>query len=164
VNSLPYFSQPVSPPQPENTYYYHGLLALALANLAAVERRKGEYAEAEAMFRSALEIQREAWPAAHPDTAKTLDDLGGLMAEQGRFSEAASFFQPAVTMREELFGSDSLLLAETLYEYAAVLRKTGHRKEAVTYSNRAQAIAGRHPAFTRYAYSGDVSAWSPKRR
>jgi len=140
----------------------HPYVALALTNLAELERRKRKYPEAEALFRSALEIQREAWPATHPDTAKTLHDLGALMAEQRRFSEAASFFEPAVRMREALFGSDSLVLAETLAAYAAVLRKTGHRGQAQAYSNRAQAIVKRHPEFSSNSYSVDVSLWKPQ--
>ena len=54
----------------------HPYVALALTNLAELERGKGKFVEAEAMYRSAWEIQRETWPAAHPDTAQTLDGPG----------------------------------------------------------------------------------------
>ena len=140
----------------------HPYVALALTNLAELERRKGKYVEAEALHRSALEIQREAWPAAHPDTAQTLHDLGLLMAEQRRFLEAASFFEPSAAMREMLFGPDSPVLAKTLVEYAGVLRITGHRKQAAACSKRALAIVERHPELRRNSYSVDVSAWKLK--
>jgi tetratricopeptide (TPR) repeat protein len=140
----------------------HPYVALALTNLAELERKKGKYEEAEAMYRSALEIQREAWPGPHPDTAQTLNKLGWLMADERRFSEAASFFEPAVRMRETLFGLDSPLVAKTLAGYAAVLRKTGHRKQAAAYSKRAQAIVERHPELQRNSYSIDVSVWQQK--
>jgi tetratricopeptide (TPR) repeat protein len=139
----------------------HPYVALALTNLAELERKNRRYLDAEAMLRSALDIQREAWPQTHPDTAKTLYDLAWLMAEQRRFSEAASFFEQAAVMREALFGPDSLYMAETLDAYAAVLRKTGHRKQAAAYSSRARAIAEQDPAFRRRLYSIDVSSWEP---
>ena len=140
----------------------HPYVALALTNLAEIERRKGKFVEAEAMYRSAWEIQRETWPAAHPDTAQTLDGLGWLMADQRRFSEAAFFFESAAAMREALFGPDSPVLARTLSAYAAVLRKTGHRKQAAACLKRAQAIVERHPELNRNSYSVDVSAWNLK--
>ncbi len=137
----------------------HPYVALALTNLADIERRKGKYVESEAIYRSALEIQREAWPSTHPDTAQTLDGLGWLMADQRRFSEAASFFESAARMREALFGPDSPVLAKTLSAYSAVLRKTGHRKQAADCLKRAQAIIQRRPELNRNSYSVDVSAW-----
>jgi Tfp pilus assembly protein PilF len=118
--------------------------------------------EAETLYGRALQIQREAWPAAHPDTAQTLHEFGWLMADQRRFGEAATLFREALTMREALFGPDSPLLAETLAGYAAVLRKTGHRKQAAEYSRRARAIAELNPGFRRSVYSVDVSAWKRK--
>jgi tetratricopeptide (TPR) repeat protein len=140
----------------------HPYVALALTNLAELERKNRRYVDAEAMLRSALDIQREAWPKTHPDTAKTLYDLAWLMAEQRRFSEAASFFEQAAVMQEALFGPDSLYMAETLDAYATVLRKAGHRKQAAAYSSRARAIAARDPEFRRRLYSIDVSSWEPK--
>jgi tetratricopeptide (TPR) repeat protein len=140
----------------------HPYVAIALTNLADLERRKGKYVEAEALYRRALEIQREAWPEAHPDTAQTLHDIGWLMVEQRRFSEAASFFEPAARMQEALFGPDSPVLARTLSAYAAVLQKTGYRKQAADCLKRAQAIVERHPELNRNSYSVDVSAWKLK--
>lgn len=66
------------------------------------------------MLRNALDIQCEAWPQTHPDTAKTLYDLGWAIADQRRFSEAASFFEQAAVMREALFGPDFFRRCELL--------------------------------------------------
>jgi tetratricopeptide (TPR) repeat protein len=142
----------------------HPYVALALVNLADLERRKRKYVEAEAMLRNALDIQRKAWPEPHPDTAKTLHELGWLMDVQRRFSEAASFFEKAIAMREALFGPDGLTLAETLDAYAAVLRKMGRRKQAAVYLNRVEGIAERHPEWRRLSYSVDVSSSERKQR
>ena len=50
------------------------------------------YAEAESLFKRALEIREKAFAPEHPDIAWSLNTLGALRARQSRFAEAESLF------------------------------------------------------------------------
>jgi hypothetical protein len=48
------------------------------------------YAEAESLFKRALDIREKAFGPEHPDIAWSLNSLGALRARQSRFAEAES--------------------------------------------------------------------------
>jgi tetratricopeptide (TPR) repeat protein len=56
---------------------------------------QNKLAEAEPLLREALEINRKALPAGHPDIATTLNNLGELLKLQNKLAEVAPLLREA---------------------------------------------------------------------
>ncbi|MBN8481893.1 MAG: tetratricopeptide repeat protein, partial [Xanthomonadales bacterium] len=106
--------------------------AVALGNLALLQRRLGDYTQAIATTTEALALSRRIHPRPHEDTAALLQVLGQLHAERGETAQASSLLQEAATMLESLLppghalrigvaGSLGLLAFER-HEYAQSVR------------------------------------------
>lgn len=65
-----------------------GRTQLTLVFLAELLGQQGKPAEAEPLFREALQGSREALGPQHPSTKAVADDLGLLLRRQGRLEEA----------------------------------------------------------------------------
>ncbi len=70
-------------------------LADAQAALGGILLESGALAEAEALFRRALEIRRDRFPERHPKLAEAMCGLGEALTEQGRRAEAAPLLRSA---------------------------------------------------------------------
>ena len=63
----------------------------------------GQYAEAERLFRQALEIRREVLGEEHPSYATTLNNLASLLQATGQYAEAERLHRQALeTFRASL--------------------------------------------------------------
>jgi CHAT domain-containing protein/tetratricopeptide (TPR) repeat protein len=69
--------------------------ALTLGRLAWLAQAEGKYANAETLYRDALDLRLKKLAADHPDVAMSQDNLAGLFAKQGRWREAAEQAEPA---------------------------------------------------------------------
>jgi CHAT domain-containing protein/tetratricopeptide (TPR) repeat protein len=129
--------------------------------------RQGKYAEAERLFRQALEIRRRVQGEDHPDTATACDNLASSLTDQGKFAEAERLLRQALEIRRRALDEDSLdtahsnnelghLLwlqgkhaeAEPLFQQALrVYRRTlgeDDPRTALAYNNLAHALEGQH--------------------
>ena len=66
---------------------------------------QGKYAEAEPLFREALEGYRRELGDAHPDYGDTCYNFAIFLVEQGKHDEAASFFDRAAAAYEQCYGA-----------------------------------------------------------
>src|SRR6056297_4148456 len=75
--------------------------SVALNEHALTVAVQGRYAEAEGLFRDALEIDRATIGEGHPSYATGLNDLAGVVKAQGRSSEAEGLFREALEITRE---------------------------------------------------------------
>ena len=111
-----------------------------LNNRAVSFRSQGRYAEAEPLFRQALDIMERTKGPEHLDVAIILNNLGELYYMQGRYVEAEPLYQRALAIKEKVLGPDDLALATTLENYAALLSRTNREDQATTLAARAKGI------------------------
>jgi Tfp pilus assembly protein PilF len=64
------------------------------------------YAEARTLSERALAIYEKTLGPDHPNTASTLNNLGGLLEEQGDLAGARPYFERAVAICERTLGPD----------------------------------------------------------
>ena len=81
-------------------------MAASLNDLGNVSYRRGEYEEAELLYRRALEIRQRALGDDHPDVAATLANLGTLLESQGDHEQAALYYQRALRIAEKTLPPD----------------------------------------------------------
>ena len=126
-------------------------LARSLTSLATLYRAQSKYAEAESLYRRALEIDEALFRRAlkidekalgpdHPDIAISLTNLAFLYHAQARYAEAEALFRRALAIIEQAVGPAHPKVAATLESYAALLRKTNREYEALKTEARAKAI------------------------
>eukprot|EP00616_Rhizochromulina_sp_CCMP1243_P008944 CAMPEP_0118998640 /NCGR_PEP_ID=MMETSP1173-20130426/63176_1 /TAXON_ID=1034831 /ORGANISM="Rhizochromulina marina cf, Strain CCMP1243" /LENGTH=744 /DNA_ID=CAMNT_0006950139 /DNA_START=10 /DNA_END=2244 /DNA_ORIENTATION=- len=82
---------------------------------------------AEALYREALEMQREVYgaDARNTDIAMTLNNLGNVLAAQQKLEEAEAHYREALEMQREVYGADARNtdIAMTLNNLGNVLRE-----------------------------------------
>jgi tetratricopeptide (TPR) repeat protein len=100
----------------------HPDTALSLNNLAFLYYSQGKYAEAEPLYRRALDITEKALGKDHPSTARSLNNLALLYHSQRKYAEAEPLYQQLLTITEAALGSDHPALATTLNSLAVVYR------------------------------------------
>jgi tetratricopeptide (TPR) repeat protein len=96
-------------------------MAVALNNLAQVLRLQRRYAEAEPLYRQALDIWKERLGPVHADVALGMVNLAGLYYDAGRYKAAERAYRRAFEISGKTLGADSprtasqgVLLAEAL--------------------------------------------------
>src|SRR5262249_6581178 len=73
----------------------HPEVASKLADLAALYRAQGRYADAEGLYTRALTIQRNTLGAGHADVIRTTRELAEVYRAQGRVNEADDLLRRA---------------------------------------------------------------------
>jgi len=133
----------------------HWRLAVSLGGLAEIYRLQGRYAEAEPLFRRAIEIdelclhdKRDIAPRrSRPgiaygdpklDLSVDLNNLALLYTSLGRFREAESFFKKSIALCEEVTGPEDPEMAITLHNLAALYRDQGRDTEAEALAARCE--------------------------
>ena len=79
-------------------------VATVLASLATLRQATGQPAQAEAMWREALEIRERALKPTDPSLAPTLDGLADAISAQGRDGESLALRERALAIREAALG------------------------------------------------------------
>ena len=74
----------------------------SLNELALVLRMEGHFAEAEALFREALEKGRAHYGSEHADVATSMTDLASVLRREGEYAAAEPLFREALSMRRAL--------------------------------------------------------------
>jgi len=81
----------------------HPDLAQSLNNLAFFLQARGQYADAEPLFRETLEMVRRLYPRQdHPHLVRSLSTLGQLLRARGQYADAEPLFREALRMHRAL--------------------------------------------------------------
>jgi len=104
--------------------------AIRLNNLALVVEAQGRYAEAEGLYRVALEIDRATIGEGHPDYAIDLNNLAGVVRAQGRSAEAEGLYREALEITREAIGEGHPSYAIRLNNLAGVVQAQGRYEQA----------------------------------
>lgn len=115
----------------------HPEVADVIARLAEVHFLSGQFAEAEPLYRSALEIYEKDEAQERPYFAKTLEGLAQTLASLERHTEAIVWFERAICLAEEV-GKEKRSLYFLLIFYADTLDHVGRKGEAETFRLRAR--------------------------
>ena len=121
---------------PEN----HPSKGRTLALRAGAQRELGEYAEAEAALRQALEIFRGAWDETHLDVLAGQGDLAELRHLQGDVEGAEAEQRRVLAAKREHLGEEHGETALTYAILASQLKDQGRLEEAVPLLERSLQI------------------------
>ncbi len=114
-------------------------LASTLYRLAILRRQQGEFAEAERLYRRALEIREREQGPNHPDVAMVLNNLAALEATRGDYDAAQPLLERALAIRQTALGEDDVLTAESLSNLALLHAAQGDAAAAEPLYRRALA-------------------------
>ena len=115
-------------------------IATSSNNLALIYQKKGKFADAERLFRTALTIDQRVFGREHANVSRDYLNLAMLNYEAGKLTEAEPFFKAALAIDEQLGGPDHPFVAIDLESYAALLRRTDRTAEADKLDERARRI------------------------
>jgi serine/threonine-protein kinase len=89
------------------------------------------YAEAEALYRHGLAIQRQVFGNRHMALGHGMGNLADLLAKTGRYAEADSLLRERLAMYEQIVGPDHEQVAGTKEAIADLLAAQGRFEEAI---------------------------------
>jgi Flp pilus assembly protein TadD, contains TPR repeats len=104
--------------------------ASVLNQLALAHHSLGEYAEAEPLYKQALEMRQAALPEGHPDIAASLNNLAALYKSQGRYEEAEPLYKQALEIDQKSLPPNHPNLAIDFNNLAELYRSQGRYEEA----------------------------------
>ncbi|HEX6898755.1 MAG TPA: serine/threonine-protein kinase [Thermoanaerobaculia bacterium] len=122
-------------------------LARLLDRYAILKSQRGEARAAEAMFREALALERQALGERHPEPALTRNNLALLLVKLGRFEEAETLLAAAERIQRGVLGDSHPHLATTLNNLGFLRAAQGRAGEAERLYRESLAMA-------RTAYAG----------
>ncbi|GAB5536753.1 MAG: hypothetical protein Rubg2KO_30020 [Rubricoccaceae bacterium] len=105
--------------------------------------RSARPAEADTLYREALDLRRQLVGNEHPYIADALINVAGAAMRQGRYTEAERYFTDGLAMRRRTQGEDHPEIGVDLGGLARVYRETGDveaaeqtHREAIAHLNR----------------------------
>ncbi|KAH7384380.1 kinesin light chain 1 [Phaeosphaeria sp. MPI-PUGE-AT-0046c] len=120
--------------------------------LGSVLVRQGQYEEAEAMHRRALEGREKVLGREHPYTLTSVSQLGLVLARQGQYKEADAINQRALEGREKVLGREHADTLTSINNIGLVLKRQGQYKEAEAMHRQAlegyKKVLGREHPYT----------------
>jgi CHAT domain-containing protein/tetratricopeptide (TPR) repeat protein len=105
-------------------------LAISLGDLAYVLMRRGRLADAESLFRDALEMFKRLRGGDHLDVARGLMNLSVVLRERMKYAEAAQLTRDAAAMFKRLYGGDHPLVLSSLKNLGTMFAEQGKLTEA----------------------------------
>ena len=123
----------------------HPNVSSALSNLGLVVADRGNYAEAETLFREALAVRRKAMGQSHASLAVPLNNLAYPLREQGKYDEAVAALEEALALSVRAIGEDSPTVAHYRANLSRVYLAKGDAAQAVPLLR--QSLAARLRAF-----------------
>jgi tetratricopeptide (TPR) repeat protein len=88
------------------------------------------FAEAEPLYRRALDIREKALGRDHPDVAVSLNNLAELYQSQGRYAEVEPLLQRSLVIREKALSRDHPDVASALNNLAELYRNQGRYRRS----------------------------------
>jgi tetratricopeptide (TPR) repeat protein len=120
-------------------------VAKALYNLAALYHARGDYTQAEPLYKKSIHAYEN--PNSSQDYHKLLDSLTQLADEyqrQGNDRESAALYKRLVSIQGKFVKPDSASHADALEGYAELLRVTKRADDAVFIEQQAKSIRSGH--------------------
>ena len=108
------------------------------ANDPGIEAQR--YAEAEALYRRAIEVSAAAFGPEHPAVARSFHNLGETLRREGRAAEGLEQLDRALELKRAVLGDDHVSVATTRCGRGAALVELGRSEEAVEALEAALAI------------------------
>ena len=121
---------------------------------AAQAYSQARYAEAEPLYRQAVEAWGQLGPAAARNHAVDLRNLGALLRATGRNAEAVQVLTDSLQELEATCGADSMEVSRALYNLAALYRAEGDLPKAETFAVRANDITSKRDDATETERQG----------
>ncbi|CCD42655.1 similar to kinesin light chain 1 [Botrytis cinerea T4] len=106
-------------------------------NLGILYKDQGKLAEAEVMYRRALEGYEKALGPDHTSTLDTVNNLGILYKDQGKLAEAEVMYRRALEGYEKALGPDHTSTLDTVNNLGALYSNQGKLAEAEKMYRRA---------------------------
>ena len=103
-------------------------------------KNRADYAQAESLYRRALEIDEATLGANHPEVASRLNNLALLLQDTNRLSEAEPLMRRALAIDEATFGPKHTNVAVRLNNLVLLLQDTNRLSEAEPLMRRALSI------------------------
>jgi tetratricopeptide (TPR) repeat protein len=115
--------------------------AARLLNQAAFySQERGQYAEAEPLYKRSLAINEKALGPEHPHVATVLNNLALLYNVQGKYTEAEPLYKRSLAIDEKALGPDHPDLATDLDNLALLYGNQGNYTQAEPLFKRSLAI------------------------
>ena len=111
-----------------------------LSNQAEDHLKQRRYAEAEPLYKRALDIIEKAVGPNHPACIPMLNKLATLYREQGKYAEAEPLYRRALEIREKALGKDHPEVGTNLWELAKLHKARGNYAEAESLFKRGMGI------------------------
>jgi len=106
-------------------------------NLAGLYKAQGRLAEAEPLFKRALEARERVLGKEHPETLGSADNLAGLYEAQGRLAEAEPLYKRALDGSERMLGREHPHTLTSVNNLAGLYEAQGRLAEAEPLYKRA---------------------------
>jgi serine/threonine-protein kinase len=135
-SALAILDRTVSPDAPERA---NAMLAIAYL----LDEVHGRYAEAEPLYRHALDIRRRAFGDGHPMVAAALLDLAEFLSNRGDRAAAVAPARQGVEIVRRAYGREHPVVADFLGRLAAILYRAGDLDEAATLFQQSIAMERR---------------------
>ncbi|WP_208341799.1 tetratricopeptide repeat protein, partial [Aetokthonos hydrillicola] len=104
--------------------------ALLLARTGYYLLERGQYSEAEPLYKKALELYQRLLGQEHPDVAQSYNNLAELYRAQGRYQDAEPLCQKALELRQRLLGQEHPDVAQSYNNLAALCDSQGRYQDA----------------------------------
>jgi tetratricopeptide (TPR) repeat protein len=116
--------------------------------------QRGQFWEAEPLWKSVLAMCERVLGPEHPDTLSTVNNLATLYTDQGKYEQAEPLFQRVLAGRERVLGPEHPSTFSTVNNLAELYRNQGKYEQAEPLYQRALAIREQvfgsdHPNTTR---------------
>lgn len=103
-------------------------------------RLLGSYLEAQTYLEQAVAIRQYVLGTDHPDTARSLYNLGAVLQEQGQYGAAQSYYEQALAIRQRVLGLYHADTGKSLNNLGTVFCEQRQYQEAQRYLEQALAI------------------------
>jgi tetratricopeptide (TPR) repeat protein len=120
-------------------YDYSSIDALTgVHNLASVLQGRGEYKEAEALFRQTRERREKELGIGHPDTLASVHSLASVLLDQGKYEEVEALHRQVLEGVEKVLGKDHPDTLRGVINLLLVLRLQEKHEEAIAEALKRQ--------------------------
>ncbi|XRB17491.1 EF-hand domain-containing protein [Pseudoscourfieldia marina] len=101
-----------------------------LWDVAELLRNQGKYADAEPLYREALDGHRRELGDAHLDTLASINNLANLLSDQGKYADAEALYREALNGLRRVLGDAHPATLQSINNLALLLQNQGKYADA----------------------------------